>query len=320
VIGARPGRAVVALLTCLLAATAVSAGIGRADPVASSAAAMPECFGAAARDAERPCSNPALDRMAIPSPDDALLEPSEACARIEQSPPACSFGPPAKTAIRSVALAGDSHSTHWRAAIAYLARKRQWHGVSINRNLCPFTLARTTSHERCKGWTRGVLRWLRNHPEVDTLFVSANAGSGIVPERGLSRSETKIAGYLRAWTAIPRSVKDVFVLRDVPHSAGGTAACVARAVDRHRNPAVRCARPRADALLPDFEAVAADRDPADRAQVIDLSSYMCDEQLCPPVVGGALVIKDIGHMTRTFSRTLGPFVGRAIDRRRRARS
>jgi hypothetical protein len=44
---------------------------------------------------------------------------------------------------------------------------------------------------------------------------------------------------------------------------------------------------------------------------------MCDEQSCLPVVGGALVIKDIGHMTRTFSRTLGPYLGRAVDRLRR---
>lgn len=46
---------------------------------------------------------------------------------------------------------------------------------------------------------------------------------------------------------------------------------------------------------------------------------MSDELLCPPVVGGALVIKDSGHMTRTFSRTLGPFVGRTIDLWRRGR-
>ena len=41
---------------------------------------------------------------------------------------------------------------------------------------------------------------------------------------------------------------------------------------------------------------------------------MCDDSRCFPVVGGALVIKDIGHLTRTFSRSLGPFLGRAIDR------
>jgi hypothetical protein len=188
--------------------------------------------------------------------------------------------------------------------------------VSLTRSLCPFTLARTIYRERCKGWTRGALRWLRNHPEVRSLFVSANAGSGTVAKRGQSRTDAKIEGYLRAWKAIPRSVREVFVLRDVPHSGRDTAGCVTRAVARHRNPAVRCERPRHDALLRDLEAVAADEDQADRVKVVDLSSFMCDEQSCLPVVGGALVIKDIGHMTRTFSRTLGPYVGQAIDRLR----
>ena len=233
-------------------------------------------------------------------------------------PPACAFGTPAAKAETTVALLGDSHSTHWRAAIAYLARKRQWHGVSMNRNLCPFTLARAKRYDRCKGWTRGALRWLGKHPEVKTLFVSANAGSGVQAVRGQTQRETKIAGYQRAWSAIPRSVREVFVLRDVPRSRADTADCVTRAVARRRNPAVRCARPRGKALTPDLEAEAAELDPADRVKAIDLTSFMCDERSCLPVVGGALVIKDIGHMTRTFSRTLGPFLGRAIDARRRA--
>jgi hypothetical protein len=281
---------------------------------ATAATRTPPCFGAASRDPATPCVNNALNRVAIPSPYDAPLEPSEPCQRIERIfPPACAFGTPAAKAETTVALLGDSHSTHWRAALAYVARRRRWHGVSMNRNLCPFTLARTKRHDRCKGWTRGALRWLRNHPEVRTLFVSANAGSGMQAVRGQTQRETKILGYQQAWSAIPRSVREVYVLRDVPHSRGDTADCVAGAVARHRNPAVRCARPRDAALLPDPEAEAAELDPADRVEVVDLTAFMCDEQSCPPVVGGALVIKDIGHMTRTFSRTLGPFLGQAVD-------
>ena len=275
---------------------------------------VPRCFGAAARDPLAPCVNPQLTRTAIPAPADAPLQTSEPCVRIERAtPPACAFGTPAKTAKTSVALLGDSHATHWRAALAYVARKRRWHGVSINRNLCPLTLARTRNPERCKGWTRGVLRWLRNHHEVRTVFVSANAGSGVEPVSGETRAQAKIGGYVRAWSAIAPSVREVFVLRDVPHSRGDTADCVASAVSRRRNPAVRCARPRERALVRDLEAEAAQLDPSDRVRLIDLSSYMCDERSCMPVVGGALVIKDIGHMTRTFSRSLGPYLGRAVD-------
>ena len=49
---------------------------------------------------------------------------------------------------------------------------------------------------------------------------------------------------------------------------------------------------------------------------MDLTPLMCGERRCFPVVGGALVIKDHGHLTRTFSATLGPFVQRAVQRLR----
>ncbi|MDX6676425.1 MAG: hypothetical protein QOE31_477, partial [Solirubrobacteraceae bacterium] len=327
----RIAGAALSLLGALSVVTSAPAGAFATQPTAPAtavaaqpaarAAATPACFGAAARDPLAPCTNAALNRVAIPTPYDAPLEPSEACERIARtSPPACAFGTPAAKAKASVALLGDSHATHWRAALAYLARKRQWHGISINRNLCPFTLARTKRNDRCKGWTRGALRWLRNHPEVHSVFVSANAGSGVQVVGGRTQGETKLSGYLRAWSEIPASVREVFVLRDVPHSAAGTAECVAAALARHRNPARRCPRPRAAALVRDIEAEAAALDPGDRVQVVDLTPFMCDDENCLPVVGGALVIKDIGHMTRTFSRTLGPFLGRAVDAlRRRAR-
>jgi hypothetical protein len=141
-----------------------------------------------------------------------------------------------------------------------------------------------------------------------------NSGSGVVAAGAQGFVETKTNGYIAAWKAIPRSVRDIFVLRDVPHSRSATAGCVSRAIARRRNPAVRCARPRRAALLADLAAVAAERTDSDRVELIDLTPFMCDEDDCFPVVGGALVIRDVGHLTRTFSVTLGPFLGRAISR------
>lgn len=226
----------------------------------------------------------------------------------------CAFGVPRQNATSTVALIGDSHSTHWRAALAVVAGTKRWHGVSINRNSCPFISARSPASARCRGWTGSVLRWLRAHPEVHSVFVSANADSGVRPVPGLTRGTTKISGYIRAWKALPPSVRDVFVIHDVPRSRSDTRHCVASAVARHRNPALRCARPRARALRPDLEAEAAEQSDSKRVKLIDLTQFMCDDDSCFPVVGGALVIKDIGHLTRTFSATLGPYLGRAVTR------
>lgn len=296
-------------------APAGHATAGPAQDPGARAAATPACFGAAARDPENPCVNRRLNLTATPTPSDAPLQPSAPCTPIRHvSPRACAFGVPRRDAVSSVALLGDSHAIAWRAAAAVVSDDRRWHGVSITRNNCPFTFATTPGKGRCTGWVGSVLRWLRSHAEVRQVIVGANSGSGVVAADGQGFVRTKTDGYVRAWKAIPRSVRDVFVLRDVPHGHSATAECVSRAIARRRNPAIRCARPRRGALLPDLAAVAAERTDSERVKLIDLTPFMCDDHDCFAVVGGALVIRDIGHLTRTFSTTLGPFLGRAISR------
>ena len=191
------------------------------------AAASPRCFGAAARDAENPCVNRRLNFTAIPTPFNAPLEPSAPCEPIERvEPSACAFGPPASKAVSSVALLGDSHAMAWRAAVAVVADAKRWHGVSITRNSCPYTFASTAGDGRCKGWSGSVRRWLKAHPEVKQVVVGANSGSGVVAAGGHTLRTTKINGYIDAWKAMPQSVRDIFVVRDVPHSANSTAECV----------------------------------------------------------------------------------------------
>jgi SGNH domain (fused to AT3 domains) len=314
---ARPRSTAAALAVALLTALATAGGAPATAQRATDAraAASPRCFGAAARDAENPCVNHKLSFVAIPTPYNAPLEPSAPCEPIDgTTPSACAFGPSAKKSVSSVALIGDSHAMAWRAAVAVVADAKRWHGVSITRNNCPYTFARTAGEARCKGWSGTVRRWLKAHPEVKQVVVGANSGSGVVAEGGHTLRTTKINGYIDAWKAMPQSVRDIFVVRDVPHASNATAECVSRAIAKRRNPALRCSRKRDAALLTDEAAVAAERTDSTRVHLVDLSDFMCDEKTCFPVVGGALVIKDIGHMTRTFSRSIGPFLGRAITR------
>ena len=55
--------------------------------------------------------------------------------------------------------------------------------------------------------------------------------------------------------------------------------------------------------------MAAETTDEERVRLIDLTNFMCDQANCFPVVGGALVIRDIGHLTRTFSDLARPLPG-----------
>ena len=270
----------------------------------------PRCFGAAARASER-CANPALRLSVTPTPAQAPLETSSPCTPAPASvPPACAFGAPAAAA--SVALLGDSHSVHWRAPLDVVAHAQRWRGVSLYHSRCPFTAAYSTlppaGATACQQWKLDVRHWLVEHPEVTTVITSSNAGSGVAVPPGADRFETKVTGFLDAWTQLPPTVSKIVVLRDVPRARLTTPGCVERAFKRRRAPGQACALSRAGALPPDPAAEAARRLSSARVQLVDLTRFMCDRRRCYPVVGGALVHRDVGHMTRTFATTLAPYL------------
>ena len=280
--------------------------------------AEPPCFGAAARNPRYRCRNPTLRLAVFPTPAQAELSPNSRCAEVSfKRPSTCQFGVRPGVAHRSVALIGDSHATHWRGALEVVARIRGWRGYSITRAGCPLSTAPPAidkgRRESCANWRRDVLKWLRDHPQVRTVFVSQLAGLDVLAPRGRDRGEYEIQGFLGAWRRLPSSVRQIIVLRDTPVTSESSASCVEAAMARRRPAGTACAIARRRALRRDPAAIAARRPGMRRVHVIDLTRFMCSPRLCFPVVGGVLVHKDNTHITNIFSTTLGPFVERGVS-------
>jgi hypothetical protein len=296
----------------LAAALTLSVALG-----GTASASYPACFGAAARDAAHPCSNPRLRLSVAPTPSEAQITPNASCRPIEPKINVCGFGAPAVSARGTIGLVGNSHAAHWRAALRVLAKSLDLRGQSITRSSCPFTRATVNLAEpkraQCTWWHREVVKWLRQHPEVSTLFVSDQPTSAVV-HAGQSGLAVEVGGYIAAWTELPATIKHIIVIRDNPYALGGTSACIEEAIARREPAGPPCALPRSHALKVDPAALAAERLHSARVQVIDLTRFFCDSQLCYPVIGGALVYKDSDHLTRVFAATLGPFLLREFRR------
>ncbi|MEJ7797122.1 MAG: SGNH hydrolase domain-containing protein [Solirubrobacteraceae bacterium] len=277
------------------------------------------CFGAASRDARVRCSNRKLAREVVPAPDDAVLTPNLPCSPLRPiglvTP--CEFGVPATEARNTVALIGDSHAAHWRAALETVAQELGWRGLSVTRSGCPFTKATprldpSNRRAQCVRWNSQVLSWLRGNPQVSTVFVVAHFDAHIVVKRGQREFTAKMSGFRRTWSALPPSVKRVVVIRDTPRSGSGTLTCVRRAMAKRRRPGSSCARPRKSALSRDPAVSAAHRLRARRFRTVDMTSFFCSRRQCFPVVGGALVYKDVTHLTDVFASSLGPYLLRKL--------
>jgi peptidoglycan/LPS O-acetylase OafA/YrhL len=281
----------------------------------------PDCFGAAARDPEHPCSNAHLRLKVVPTPVEAHKLPNAPCKLIELSAPVqvCEFGVPRAGAAGTVALMGDSHASHWRAALEVVARAERWRGLSVTHTSCPFSAALRDLPEpdrtRCIRWKHEVPGWFAQHPEIDTVFVSElSGGTGVVTRPGQDRFAAEVAGYIRAWNTLPATVQHIVVIRDTPKVRGDTDVCVERAMGRRQPAGPACAVPRASALVRDPAMVAAQKLRSPRVQFVDLTDFLCDRHRCYPVIGGALVYKDQSHLTAVFAKTLGPYLQRQVER------
>jgi hypothetical protein len=272
--------------------------------LAGTADAAPKCVGAAARDPEKRCT--IKTKRVTPTPDRAAITPNVACVRGEVAD-SCSYG--ARKPEATVALLGDSHAAHWRAAMESVAKTRNWRVMEFARPHCPFSFSVPASSEagakECVPFNERVIEWLAANPSVTTVFVSNNARLAMAKQG----RAYKVDGVVRALQALPASVTRVFVLRDTPTVRVSTPDCIRRAVKRKRAPGPACAMPRKRALVTDPTAVAAER--LGRG-VIDLTPFFCSSKRCFPVVGGVLVHKDQDHLTQDFSRTLGPYIDRAL--------
>jgi len=324
--GPRPALAVAVAASALLltACSGATAYLQRQIDGAERASAAvlashPRCFGAAARDPRTPCTNPRLRLTVVPTPLQARDRSNAPCTLDERRGLlyVCAFGARKAQATETIALVGDSHASHWRAAVDPLAERHGWRGLSITHSGCPFTLAvkalREPDRSECLDWNRQLLAWLRRHREVRTVFVSAISGSSWVTGRR-SQWDTAVDGYLRAYRALPSSVRTVVVLRDTPKARLETAGCVQQAISARRRADAACALARTRAVVGDPAAAAARRFETDRVRLADLTPFMCDARRCYPVVGGALVYKDEHHMTTVFARSLWPYLARRVDR------
>jgi peptidoglycan/LPS O-acetylase OafA/YrhL len=280
----------------------------------------PACFGAAARDPQKPCANPALRTEVVPLPVAAKVEDYAPCERFhrEGGLSQCDFGVPAEQASRTVALVGDSHASHWRTPLNAVAKQNGWHGVSITRTSCPFSEATKKLPEptfsECKDWVAKLPGYFRAHPEIDTIFVVSITGGTVNVPKGRTMFEAKVNGVRNAWKTLPDSVRHIVVIRDTPRIATDTVDCVSRAIDAGERADIRCAVPRSGAVEADPQAVAARTSGSARTQVIDLTDRFCSDRMCFPVIGGVLVFKDLHHFTLVWAQTLGAPLLREVQR------
>ena len=315
----RPYRlAVAAALVVVLAGTAtwstVQVGVSASAASAQERLADDGCFGAAAlvEGCDSPFSAVGVD-TAFAAQDRGILGTTP-CNSGGTAVVRCEFG--ADDPAVTVAVVGNSHAGALIPGLEAYALEHDWRVVLFRKTDClgvSTVDASGAGGEPCAVWSRAVLAEVTDSPEFDAvLFVShQNALHYLTAPRPTASAELALQDNIAAnLAAVEASGKAVVVVGDVP---GTKPVPAPECVYRHSGEYDPCALPRAADALEDanVESRAASATPGVRT--FSLLPYLCDATTCHSVIGGAVVYFDDHHLTATFSRSLAPYLGAAVE-------
>jgi len=310
-LGRRPRLAIAVGAACT--ASALGAGLAVAATRPSLPAAAPgEVLGARVVLAGDRTLEGSVDRI-LPAPKDAWKDRGIAfghCQVHPWSPPispggnTCVFGD--RSAKTTVVNIGDSHGLMYAPGLIALARTRHWRLVNLTHSGC--TIADVQYEPNCDTWRENTLqRVAREHPSLivvsaATQNIAKSDRYGVLHDgKRLTRKQSEpylVAGLERTLRRLRQTGAKVVVIRDVSGTPDGIDGCVAAHPHDLRQCAFVPQRPQALA----YDAAAARQVPG--VKLIDPLPILCPNDLCPAVIGHALVYRNSYHLTATFAQTL----------------
>jgi len=312
----RIARSSVTLAAALLAVTALSAGLLRAELVRSVEAqrvgqAIENMPGARLLD-------PAFDRGSFPdlpvrpAPDvialadvERQLTPECMSIVVDTSVTSCDAGDPEGQI--TVAILGDSHAAEWLPAIDEIGRAEGWKVVLAAKQSCPLVslpedvAVANGLYSECVDWNSNVRSFV---DELRPDLVIASASYYAYPE-GVADTSTVdrvvAAGYAAQYEHILGLGIPVAAIAETPIFTGFSAAeCLSRRTLDIADCDSRMTEARRDQTSRVDLAVQA----APGVHRLDFGDLICPEGECAAALGNVVTFRDDNHITDPFARSL----------------
>jgi hypothetical protein len=229
--------------------------------------------------------------------------------RFEQTTaPACTYGAPDPQA--HMLLVGDSHAAQWFPALEQIADDRGWSLTSVTKSACPvpdievFNPSLNRQYHECDSWRSDVLERAAADPPDLVFLASFNKGADT---GGVDDPQRWLDGLERTLAGLPAASHPV-MLADTPLATRDPVACLS---DNLRA-ALRCAPALTEA---ERRLLDAERDLVEQrgGTYIDLTTMICPDADCPPILANLLMYRDRHHLTNTAARALSAEIGRHLD-------
>ena len=234
----------------------------------------------------------------------------------EVGQPECATGDTASNT--TVALAGDSTAAMWNPAFQQFAEQRHWRLETLTKVGCPLLNLPILSpqlhreYTECKQWRGEVISRLQaEHPRLVVVSMSRRYGARYGFPSGLTSYDPAwIESLTRLVHQLAGTGAKVLVLGPTPDPHSVVPICLSE----HLDDATACSPPRSTALNEAGIAAEAAATKAGGGQYDDVTALFCTADRCPVIVGSTLVYVDGQHLTREYSRILGPVMATLADR------
>ncbi len=223
-------------------------------------------------------------------------------SRLDANPAACRFG--ANSAAPLVALFGDSHATQWFPALVKLADAGAIRLDSYTKSACPPAWVAGLRYPECDAWRGGVIAGIgASKPALIVVAAWHQYLAG--DEAATQHWRDTLAHTINQFPPGSR----VAYIADTPSIGVTPSMCLSRYIDD----AQRCALPRTAALSGDVRHAEAGLAATGKFSYLDYTDYLCNDSVCPAVIGNTLVYRDRHHITVAMSNLLGPLLNADIS-------
>ncbi|WP_051072826.1 acyltransferase family protein [Nocardiopsis valliformis] len=226
---------------------------------------------------------------------DTVDQTRECNALVDQSEViTCEFGD--LESDYTIALVGSSHVRHWFQALETLADQHGWRLVTMTKNACQFSPE--TQYTRngnefasCSAWNEKVMEEL-TELRPDTVF-----GLATLTRKGSGAEEYVPEGFVERWHQLDEMGIDVVAVRDTPRFSFNVPECT------DRNAPEECSEAQANSMAEraPFKDLT---DLPHNTRFLDLTDYLCQDDVCHGVIGNQLVFYDNNHFSYAFSQSL----------------
>jgi len=259
------------------------------------------CYGAAAlvEGCDEPFAVPATLASAFaPIDKGALAMP---CSARTAEVVRCEFGT-LERPTRTIALIGNSHAGALVAAFEEYALDAGWKVVLMRKTGCVGVSTSAWTAAECAEWSQSVLDAVATDEFDAVVFATNNNASKYLGPKDAPHDE--LLANITANLASVSAAKPVLALGDVPATRSPAPACV----DQYHLRYDPCATPRADGVERDNLVAQAARE-VPGVTSLSLLPYLCDAEECHVMIGGVVAYIDEHHLSASFSRSLGPYLG-----------